>query len=51
MPTMTGARFLAETVHGYGLTVIWGLQVGYRALQAAIFATFWLRRRWARIEI
>ncbi|MCB1746328.1 MAG: MATE family efflux transporter [Gammaproteobacteria bacterium] len=43
--------YLAGPVHGYGLTVIWGLQVGYRALQAAIFATFWLRRRWARIEI
>ncbi|MGE0482585.1 MAG: MATE family efflux transporter [Gammaproteobacteria bacterium] len=43
--------YLVGPVLGYGLTAIWSLQVGYRALQAAIFATFWLRRRWARIEI
>lgn len=43
--------YLAGPVYGHGLTAIWGLQVAYRALQTAIFATFWLRRRWARIEI
>ena len=43
--------YLAGPVLGYGLTTIWGLQVLYRALQAAVFARFWQRRAWARIEI
>ncbi|MEQ8493157.1 MAG: MATE family efflux transporter [Gammaproteobacteria bacterium] len=43
--------YLAGPVLGHGLTVIWSLQVAYRALQAAVFSGFWLSRRWARIEL
>lgn len=43
--------YLAGPVLGGGLTVIWGLQVGYRAIQAMVFSAFWMRRRWARIEL
>lgn len=43
--------YLAGPVLGYGLTAIWALQVGYRAFQATVFASFWRRQRWARIEL
>ena len=43
--------WLAGPVLGGGLTVIWLLQVGYRAIVAAIFASFWVRRTWAHIAI
>ena len=37
--------------NGGGLTTVWLLQVGYRALQAGMFALFWQRRTWAHIKI
>jgi MATE family multidrug resistance protein len=43
--------YLAGPVLGGGLTIIWLLQVIYRALQAGIFAAFWARRKWVHIEI
>ena len=36
MPTMTGARFIAETVHGYGLTPVFFMPyIAPRALMEA----------------
>lgn len=43
--------YLAGPVLGHGLTTIWALQIGYRAIVATIYAVFWMRRGWARIEI
>ena len=43
--------YLAGPVMGGGLTVIWLLQCGYRAILAGIYAVFWTRRKWAHIEI
>lgn len=43
--------FLAGPVLGGGLTAIWLLQAIYRSGQAGIFALFWERRRWAKIEL
>ena len=34
-----------------GLTAIWALQVGYRCLQALVFAGYWRGQRWAHIKI
>ena len=43
--------YLIGPVLGYGLTAIWLLNVFYRALQAAVFTGFWLRRNWAGVHI
>lgn len=43
--------YLIGPLLGFGLTAIWMLQVVYRCLQAAIFASFWRGRRWAQIKI
>lgn len=43
--------YLTGPVLGYGLTEIWLLQVIYRAMQAGIFANFWMRGKWANIQI
>ncbi|MGR8918974.1 MAG: MATE family efflux transporter [Gammaproteobacteria bacterium] len=43
--------YLAGPVLGGGLTVVWLLQVAYRAMQAGVFAGFWQRRAWAHIKI
>ncbi len=43
--------YLVGPILGYGLTGIWILQVGYRALQAGVFSVFWMRRGWTRVTI
>jgi multidrug resistance protein, MATE family len=35
--------YLAGPVLGFGLAVIWTLQVGYRAAMAGVFTWFWVR--------
>ncbi len=45
------AAVLVGPVLGHGLTAIWLAQVGYRVLQAGVFAVIWQRGRWAGIEV
>ena len=45
------AAWLVGPVLGYGLLGIWIAQSSYRAVQAAIYATLWRRRAWARIQV
>ncbi len=42
---------LAGPVLGWGVLAIWGVQCGYRAVQALIFAIIWRRGAWARVEV
>ena len=42
--------YVAGPVYGYGLTVIWFLNISYRCLESLIFTSMWIRRRWARIK-
>jgi Na+-driven multidrug efflux pump len=43
--------YLVGPVLGFGLAVIWCLQVGYRAGMAGVFTWFWMRRGWAGIKV
>jgi multidrug resistance protein, MATE family len=43
--------YLAGPVLGFGLLVIWILQVGYRAAMAGVFTAYWVKRKWARIRV
>ena len=43
--------YLIGPVIGLGLTAIWILQGSYRMIQSGIFCLFWVRRRWASIEV
>ena len=45
------AAYLAGPVMGFGLTTIWLLQAGYRALQTSLFVRFWRAREWACISV
>ena len=36
---------------GYGLVGVWAAYIGYRALQAFLFAGMWRAGRWATIRI
>jgi hypothetical protein len=36
---------------GYGLIGIWGVQMFFRLLQAAIFAWLWKDGKWATIKV
>ena len=36
---------------GFGLLGIWGCQLGYRAVQAAVLSYLWQRGRWAAIRV
>jgi putative MATE family efflux protein len=45
------AAYLAGPVLGFGLTTIWLLQGGYRALQTGIFIRYWRARQWAKISV
>ena len=36
---------------GFGLLGIWGVQFGYRAVQAAVLSYLWRRGRWAEIRV
>jgi multidrug resistance protein, MATE family len=43
--------YLVGPVLGFGLLVIWCLQVGYRAAMAGVFTLLWVRGDWARIKV
>ena len=43
--------YLLGPVLGFGLVAIFGLQAGYRALQAVTFGFMWQRGRWQSIEL
>ena len=43
--------YVAGPMMGFGLTVIWTMQLGYRAAMAGVFTLFWLRRDWTRIKV
>ena len=43
--------YLAGPMLGFGLAVIWTLQVGYRAAMAGVFTWFWVRGGWTRIKV
>jgi Na+-driven multidrug efflux pump len=42
---------LIGPILGYGLTAVWIAQVGYRGLQALVFAFIWRSRMWIDIEV
>ena len=44
------AAYFMGPVLGFGLTVIWLLQVTYRAVQTLVFCAFWHGRRWSKIQ-
>ena len=43
--------YLAGPMLGFGLTVIWSMQVGYRAAMAGVFTYLWVKRDWVRIKV
>lgn len=43
--------YLAGPGLGLGLTAIWASQVGWRSLQAGVFAALWQRQGWADIKV
>jgi putative MATE family efflux protein len=43
--------FLLGPVLGYGMVAVWSAQVGYRCLQALIFASIWRSRGWIGVEV
>ncbi len=43
--------WLVGPVLGWGLTAIWASQVGWRVLQAGVFALLWQRGDWQRIRL
>jgi multidrug resistance protein, MATE family len=43
--------YLAGPVLGFGLTFIWTMQVGYRAVMAGVFTRFWVKGDWQRIRV
>ncbi|RRJ84877.1 MATE family efflux transporter [Aestuariirhabdus litorea] len=43
--------WLLGPVLGYGLSAIWALQLGQRALSSLLFASIWRQRQWISIRI
>lgn len=43
--------YVAAVLLGSGLPAIWLLMTSYRALQTALFAWLWRRKRWAKIRV
>jgi multidrug resistance protein, MATE family len=43
--------YIAGPVLGFGLVVIWSMQVGYRAVMAVVFTRLWVRGDWSRIHV
>ena len=43
--------YLAGPMLGFGLAVIWFMQVGYRAAMAGVFTYLWVKRDWVRIKL
>jgi MATE family multidrug resistance protein len=45
------AAYVLGPVLGMGLTAVWVAQVGYRALQAVVFALLWRSRIWIGVDV
>jgi putative MATE family efflux protein len=45
------AAYLLGPVLGFGLTAVWIAQVGYRSLQALVFALVWRGRSWIEMKV
>lgn len=45
------AAYLVGPLLGYGLLGIWLAQIGYFAIQGAVFAVLWRHAGWAKIEV
>ncbi|MDP6525903.1 MAG: MATE family efflux transporter [Kiritimatiellia bacterium] len=43
--------YVVGPVCGHGLTAIWFVQIAYRAVLASLFATFWIKGAWRKIEV
>jgi Na+-driven multidrug efflux pump len=43
--------YFVGPVLGYGLLGVWTAQIGYRLIQAGVFAVMWSRGRWAEVEV
>jgi putative MATE family efflux protein len=43
--------FVLGPVLGLGMSAVWGAQVGYRSLQALVFASIWRGRNWIDVEV
>jgi len=43
--------FVVGPVMGFGMSAVWGAQVGYRCLQGLIFVTIWRSRRWIDLKV
>jgi Na+-driven multidrug efflux pump len=43
--------YVLGPVMGYGLMMIWSLQVAYRLLQASLFAASWHRGQWSEVQV
>ena len=43
--------FVLGPVLGFGLSVVWAAQVGYRLLQGLVFAFIWKGRSWINVEV
>ncbi|MEM1033369.1 MAG: MATE family efflux transporter [Myxococcota bacterium] len=43
--------YLVGPILGWGLVGIWAVQVGYRLLQAGVFAVMWRQGAWARVAV
>jgi len=43
--------YLLGPVLGFGMTAIWVAQVGYRSLQAVVFALIWKSRSWIDVAV
>ncbi len=45
------SAYIVGPVLGGGLLHVWACQIGYRAVQAIIFAVTWQRGRWAAVKV
>jgi len=43
--------YAAGPVMGLGLTTVWALNIGYRQIQAVVFALMWRGKSWMRIRV
>jgi multidrug resistance protein, MATE family len=43
--------YLIGPVLGYGLTAIWVAQTIYRMMQTGIWISFWIEKKWAKIQL
>ncbi len=45
------AAYVLGPVLGFGMTAVWTAQVGYRSLQALVFALIWKSRTWIGVAV